>query len=424
MKVNWWHVTLGFGFAVILVAVLSVVTAPLAAEAETGDYNANDCRRMGHACLERDEYEEALAWYERGLTLEPDDAFLLLGKAIALHEMGKSTEALESLDRALASEPGQGLIYKAKIAVLEDTGKLEEAVETCNEALAHTRGDRDLYRYKAESLVESGRYEEAARTLTRAAEMGFEDADSFVERAKEFLEYGDYETGASYAGAALALRPNDVGVLTLNGWALTFVEKYDDALECADRALALDAGRGATWTLKGVTLLHVGEAEAALPCFDRALELNVEQPDVYQLRGAAYFMQDKYAEARAAFESCLAFDGFEYVLLYLYVVDRVEGRAGVERLRPLLESQDDPWGRAIARFLAGETGADDLLTSAGADKYLRCEGYYYIGYKNKLDGDAAAARGHFEEAVATEGRHHLGYILSKHELRRSVAAGE
>jgi len=420
MKVKLWHVPLGLCFAVTVTGFLATGAPSAAAEAEAEDL---DYGELAAAYVELGEYEEALKWYERGLALEPDDAFLLLGKAAALIGMGRPAEALESLDRALALEPGYALIYKAKIALLKDAGRLQEVVEACDETIARGFGDKDVYRYKAESLMELGRYEVATRTLTRAAEMGFEDADSFIERWDEFVDYGDYETGALYAGAALALSPNDVAVLISNGWALTFVEKYDDALECADRALALGAGNDA-WILKGMILLYVGEAATALQCFNPVSDAGAEQTGVCQLRGAAYLMQDKYDQARAAFEESLALGSGEHVFLFLYLVDRAEGREGEKRLGPLLKSQHDPLGREIARFLAGETGADDLLMQARYDAFSRCEAHFYIGCKSKFDGDAAAARRHFEKAVATEARRHLVYILSKQELRRSDAAGE
>jgi tetratricopeptide (TPR) repeat protein len=481
MRVKWWRVPRGLYVAAVLVGVLAAGTAS-AAGAEAEDYDAEDCREVGDAHYERGEYEEALEWYERGLALDPEDVYLYVGKAEALYglerlgealayydraleltpddilpdyeeerilaifaiqpfpwilhkrkadilaELGRRKEAIESYDQALkflgdGNLKRKSFVYKSKIKVLKEAGALEEALEKCDDALARDPADKSLYSYRVELLTELGRYDEAARTLARAAEMGFEDADSYVAKFIEYAGRGEYEKGALYSGAALALKPNDRAILILNGWALLYAGKYDGALECADRALALDAAADA-WGLKGVALLLAGEAEAGLGCLDRALELDAEQPTVHLMRGAVYLMQDKYAQARAAYESCLAFDGYEYVLLYLYIVDRADGRSGVERLGPLLESQDDPWGRDIARFLAGEIGAEDLLATAGDDKTLRCEGHCYVGYKNKLDGDAAAARRHFEEAVAAGARHYVGYILSEHELRRLDAAGE
>jgi tetratricopeptide (TPR) repeat protein len=478
VEVKRWYVPRGLCLAAVLVGVLAAGTAP-AAEAVADDV---DYGELADACAERGEFEEALKWYDRGLALEPEDVYLRVGKAEALYRLERLEEALACYDRALELTPDEILpnyeegrilaifgqlfpwslhkrkadilaelgrleeaiesydraleflgdgnierkkyVYKSKIKVLKESGALEEALGKCDDALARDPDDRSLYFYRLELLTELGRNDEAARTLARAAEMGFEDADSFIAKFYEYAGRGEYEKAESYSGAALALRPNDLEALILNGWALIYAGKYDDALDCADRALALDADSAGGWGLKGVALLLTGEAEAALGCLERALELDAEQPTVHLMKGAVYFMQDKYAQARAAFERCLAFDGYEYALLYLYIVDRADGQAGVERLGPLLASQDDLWGRDIARFLASETGAEDLLATAGDDKTLLCEGHCYIGYKNKLDGDAAAARRHFEEAVAAGARHYLGYILSEYELRRLGAARE
>jgi len=515
MKTKWWHATLGFWFAVILVAVLSVVTAPLAAEAEAEDV---DYSELGDAYLKLGKLEEALKWYERGLALEPEDVYLYVGKAQVLGVLGRLEEALAFYDRALALRPDDWVIlllkghnlaglgrpeealkvydralklykdgcpslqlsdadeektrrvllvlidervkalrelgrfeeaadgfdllfelepdcgdaYRAKIEALKEFGTPERVLGTYDEALARysAAGDlsrdkaRDLCRGKAEFLMGLGRSEEAGQTLTRAAEIGLEDFDSFAVRGYEYVDRGEYAKAILYVDAALSLDPDHAGVLNQKGLALTLSGKYDDAIECYDRASALKADYADPWRLKGMTLLYLGEVEAALECLDRAFELNPELTEGLLLMGTAYFMQGSYAQARAAFEKSLALEGYIYVSFYLYLVDRAEGREGVERLRPLLESQDDTWSREIARFLAGETGADDLLAKAGADKSVLCEAHCYIGYKFKFDGDAAAARHHFEEAVATEVSRYLQYALALHELRRLGAARE
>ncbi len=498
MRVKSWHVPPGFWFAVILVAVLSVVTAPFAAEAEAEGYDAEDCRKIGRGWFERGEYEEALKWYDGGLALEPENVYLLAWKAEALYGLEKLEEAVAYYDRALELTPEKMLpdyegeriitilgqppawslhnqkadilavlgrreeaiesydqalkflgyenvekkhaVYESKIKALKELGKLEEALEGCDKALARDPADKNLYRYKVKVLIELGRYEEAARTLARASETGVENALSYVVQIEVHLEHDEYEKAELYADVAAAFYPDDARVLRMKGWTSTLLGKYDEGLEYYDRALALDADDIRAWNCKVYTLLYLGEPKAALQCVERVLELEPDYSGLWNPKGAAYFMLGEYAQARASFEKELHLippDRFvaaitrvwqtgeqlppphdEHTYLRLHIVDRADGRSGVESLRPLLESPDDTWEKDIGRFLAGEIGAEDLLTVAGADKSLLCEGHCYVGFKYKFDGDAAAARRHFEEAVATEARRPLEYILAQYELRR------
>ncbi len=715
MKVKWWHVTLGLCLAVIVAAVLFAVAAS-AAEAEAKDYDADDYRRIGRACLERGEYEEALQWYERGLALEPEDAELNLGKvgalaglgrteeakehllylyeldpddwvvqflkglflalmekpeealasydralelyegghpsllrdydvgeeavkasislvyagkaevsyelgrleealacydealklydgkfpdlvysvcegkikvltemgrlgevvetydvALALKpddssmhykkgeilvELGRLEEAVESFDRAIESYKGEdGLLifdlceaygekirtlkelgrleeamescdeaikryddehaslpndpyyeevypgilhhpYLEKIEALKELGRLEEALETYDEALTRFPGYEDLARGKGDVLLELGRYEEAvasyeeafigdrdysyeelietgqreywghnyleaiayfnaaarsrpkygllykvigdawcalghdeiaASYFERAEELELEIKRSYIEPGEECFARGEYEKAASYFDAAVAHYPTYDYALTMKGAALTLLGKYDEALECFEPKLEYaKAEESLAWLSAATDLLMIGEAEAMLRCLERARELDPEIIDVWLHRGVAYFMLDEYGQARAALEEDLTEDGYDYVFLWLYLVDRADGRSGLERLQPLLESQDGAWERDKARFLADETDAEDLLTKAGDNKSLLCEAHCYIGYKYKFDGDAAAARRHFEEAVAvaTGVKPYPEYGLARRELRRLDAARE
>jgi tetratricopeptide (TPR) repeat protein len=391
-----------------------------------------------------------VACYDRALELTPDDILpdyekwriiAILGnqpfpwnlhyhKADILAELGRLEEAIESCDQALKFLGDENIekkhyVYKRKIKVLKELGTLQEALEGCDEALARDPADKNLYRYKVKILIELGRYEEAARTLTRASETGVENAPSYAVQIRAHLDHDEYEKAELYADVAVAFYPNDAGVLRMKGRTSTFLGKYDDALAYYDRALALDADDITAWWWKGYIFLYLGEPEAALECLERVFELYPDLTGIWEPKGTAYFMLDEYAQARAAFEKELALRARdEDILLHLYVVDRADGRSGVERLRPLLQSPKDTWKKDIGRFLAGETSTEDLLTKAGADKSLLCEAHCYIGYKCKFDGDAVAARRHFEEAVATEVRQPLEYILSQHELRRLGVAGE
>ncbi len=55
---------------------------------------------------ERKRFAEALASFDRALTLKPDAAATLYSRGVVLGEMGRHAEALANYDRALALQPG------------------------------------------------------------------------------------------------------------------------------------------------------------------------------------------------------------------------------------------------------------------------------------------------------------------------------
>jgi tetratricopeptide (TPR) repeat protein len=233
-----------------------------------------------------------------------------------------------------------------------------------------------------------------------------------------------YEKAASYFDAVSELAPDYAPAWERRAWALGLMGRYEAALECADRALALNARDPDAWNTKGKILLFSGEAAAARECFDRALARYPSSPEALLAKGVTYFAEAKYDQARPYFEELTGAGGSQHYLLYLYFIDRAGGRVRTDRLQPLLETPPDSWPKDISLFLVGGNSAEDLLAEAAGDEALLCEAHFFIGYKNKLDGDAAGARRHFGEAVATGQIDTAEYYLARYELRRSAAKGE
>jgi tetratricopeptide (TPR) repeat protein len=72
--------------------------------------------------VERGRYEEALSYTSRGLSIQPDDASLVLEHSIALMALDRDAEALEMIDAALAS--GSVVVTDFEAPLLRRRGSL------------------------------------------------------------------------------------------------------------------------------------------------------------------------------------------------------------------------------------------------------------------------------------------------------------
>jgi tetratricopeptide (TPR) repeat protein len=219
-------------------------TSSVADEAEAEDYDADDCRTMGHACLERDDYKDALKWYERGLALEPEDLELNFGKVASLAALGCYEEAEESLFHVLELKPDDWVMQYMKGCFLAGQDRPEEAVESLDRAL-------ELYDRGYPSVV---------------------------------LDFGAGEAGVK---ALISL------VHFTKANALCKLERLEEALACYDRAIKLFDPESRFETIdlyeayegKINVLKEMGRLEDALEVYDEALTHFPEDEDLRRGKG-------------------------------------------------------------------------------------------------------------------------------------------
>ncbi|WP_135467924.1 tetratricopeptide repeat protein [Crenalkalicoccus roseus] len=105
--------------------------------------------QAGQAWMLAGEADRAFAAATLGLTLAPEDAELLLDRAVALGTARRFAEAREDLDRLLALDPGRAEGWVLRAAALRNLGRLAEAEADIARALS-------LAPDHAEALLERG----------------------------------------------------------------------------------------------------------------------------------------------------------------------------------------------------------------------------------------------------------------------------
>jgi tetratricopeptide (TPR) repeat protein len=78
-----------------------------------------------------DQYDEALACFDRALQLDPGALLAWLGKASALGDLERNEEALACFDHVLKLDPENGSAFVGKANALCNLGRLPEARACC-----------------------------------------------------------------------------------------------------------------------------------------------------------------------------------------------------------------------------------------------------------------------------------------------------
>ncbi|MFN5856614.1 MAG: tetratricopeptide repeat protein, partial [Pseudanabaenaceae cyanobacterium] len=107
------------------------------------------------------EYEEAIASYDRALEIKPDDHFAWNSRGFALFNLGRNEEAIESYDQALQIKPDDHFAWNSRGNALFNLGRNEEAITAYDRALQIKPDFHEAWNNRGFALFNLGRYEEA-----------------------------------------------------------------------------------------------------------------------------------------------------------------------------------------------------------------------------------------------------------------------
>lgn len=193
-------------------------------------------------CCMRGDYDEALKYFDEGLSEDEDNIFLLYNKAGCLNRMGD----FES------SKP-----------------VFEKIIELCDEKIIL---DEFTLNIKANSYA--------------------------------FL--GDFDTAGEIFEKVLKHFPNNVDALTSKAISLKREFEYDESLKCFDKALSLDPDNFQLNMYKGELLLDMGKKEESKQFIDKAYELDSNFPYVWYLKGQYHSKaHEDYKKAICCYEKAV-----------------------------------------------------------------------------------------------------------------------
>ncbi|MGB7098829.1 MAG: tetratricopeptide repeat protein [Xanthobacteraceae bacterium] len=141
------------------------------------------------------DFPRALASYDEGLRVAPDDAELLNRRGVVLLELGRAREALESFDRVLPHTPNRLDVLGNRGNALLKLNRVTDALAAYDRALECAPRNVQLLTNRAAALRRLDRPDEAARTASRALLIKPDFAQArFVESVAR-LTLGDFAAG-------------------------------------------------------------------------------------------------------------------------------------------------------------------------------------------------------------------------------------
>jgi glycosyl transferase, family 25 len=249
--------------------------------------------------------EDALAKWDRALTINPYNIDALNNRAGILHTMKRSEEAIASYDRALAIEPRNPMILRNRGIVLYQQRRFEEALASNDKALAVLPRDVDTLNNRGLVLTALGRFDEAIASYDRA--LAIQPSHAVLQnRGDLLLRQQRFEEALATYDKALAISPYNTETLNNRGSALYALKRFEEAIASHDRVLAIDPGQVVALRSRGNALFEQGRLEEALASYEKALVTNPADADTLNNRGFVLSALMRYEEAIASYNQALA----------------------------------------------------------------------------------------------------------------------
>ncbi|MBL8161155.1 MAG: tetratricopeptide repeat protein [Anaerolineae bacterium] len=264
----------------------------------------------GYSLTELSRMDEALAAYDRAISLQQDNALAWARKGRALRLLARYDDALACYDHALAIYPRYAFAWRGKGLVLERLGRMEQAL-VCYEQAAQIKPNEVWNWYnQADVLQNMGRYADAIPLLEKALEVDVTHPNSWAKLGQVHRLMQNYEQAVTGYEKAVELDPGYAWAWNGRGLALKALNRsaealasfrkateyqpeevwhwynltemlvemgmFKDAVPTATQATRTDPTHAFSWAKLGQVLRHVNRNEEALEAYEKAIKL---QPD-------------------------------------------------------------------------------------------------------------------------------------------------
>lgn len=135
------------------------------------DGEINELSSIATVLMQQGKFSEALEYFDRILSIDPNDPIALGNKGAALTQLNRHEEALLVYEKALEITPKNTSILNNKAATLFDLGKIDESLQTLDKILEIEPNNVKILILKGNVLLEVKKYIDAFSVFKKAIEI-------------------------------------------------------------------------------------------------------------------------------------------------------------------------------------------------------------------------------------------------------------
>ncbi|MEA5479831.1 tetratricopeptide repeat protein [Pseudanabaena galeata UHCC 0370] len=225
-----------------------------------------------------EQYEEAIASYDKAIKINPDNDRAWGFRGLALEKLGRYEKAIISYDNALQfNSPENYCVWSFRGTALANLGSNEEALASYNNALQINPDYYEALDNRSITLDKLGRYEEALASYEKTLHINLNSSDVWYGRGCVLGKLGRYEESIDSFNKALQFKPDYIEALNGRGIGLCNLGKHEESLADFDRALEINPKNHKSYFNKACVYSLQNQIELALENLQKAIQFNTEK---------------------------------------------------------------------------------------------------------------------------------------------------
>ena len=278
--------------------------------------NATDLYNRGNTLYNLSRFEEALAAYDRAISLRPDYAEVWQEKAKTLYELKKYRESQSAYDKAIELKPEYLEAWTGRGYALEKLQQSQDAIASFDNALKIQPDYAAAWEGRGDTLLDSQRYEEAIASYEKAVQFQPNLDRAWYNRGQAYQKLKQYDRAVESYQKAVEIKFDNYEAWYNVGNVFLEVNKNQEAFEAYEKAVRFQPNFYQGWYSKGIALLRMRRPQEAVEAYEKAVKL---KPDYYQAwynLGWSYHELRRYEQAIECYSKALDLNPEEYQAWY------------------------------------------------------------------------------------------------------------
>jgi tetratricopeptide (TPR) repeat protein len=254
---------------------------------------------LGYALWKQDQWNTALAEFQKARELDPQNPYTLYFLARIAQSTGRTAESIKYYEAALRLGPAIEDTHQRLGQLYFDEGKIEKARENIEAALQQTPWESSLYYQLGKIDQKAGRVT-AAREEFGSAERLKNANQEAVQRLlalDQAVRNHELEKTGKLRTELLAESSHDPEILQSVGVLLGRAGLYGEAGELLERCVRLDPNSFEAQYNLGLTFLRLHRAQDAESRLQAALKLQPESAEANRALAVLYVNENRNADA-------------------------------------------------------------------------------------------------------------------------------
>jgi tetratricopeptide (TPR) repeat protein len=267
--------------------------------------HADLLRMLGMLYLQRGNWKKGAQMTESSLRVNPAQPEAQNNLGYALQNLNRFDEALACYDRAISLNRVYAGAWYNRGNVLLSMGRYDEAVSGYRQALKIRPAHADSWVNQGKACKLMACYEDACYCYQQAIALSPDNAIAHNNLGNALNELNRCDEALTHFNKAIALAPDYADAYYNAGLVLQGMKRHEEAAACYRKVIVLQADHAEAHLNLGIVCHELKKIDDALVCFDQAIFLKPEDGNAYTRKGGGLIELGRMDEAEAILNQAL-----------------------------------------------------------------------------------------------------------------------